>query len=181
MLHDTRVKDIDKWIDEELLLRFSKIHYFDPWDTFDLGYLLREHQYFCEYLDKHQQDSLVRSIYTTFTDFQEIHYVHMKIAEKCRNVMTTMERYCFAQNMKRLTLWALYNMQIQRQLFTKFQTAHGAPEEVIDMIFSYVFPLPQPEVITVQQFEFNMVVHYIDRPNLSGIYRFVDVEDELSD
>lgn len=173
MISDDRKEYLDKWITNELINRFSKIVYFDPWNEYDLEYVLRDYEVFCEFLDKQQQDELTRSIRDAFDDFTDLDYIRDQICNKCRHILTTMERQCFIQNMHNFIQWSIEDTQLRRQLTSRLYS-NRLPPEMISEIFSYIFPRSRPRVVTVQEYETDLIMKYIDNDDKNALYHFFD-------
>ena len=162
-----RRKDLERWLDDQLLIRLSKIQYYDPWDAYDIEYILRDYSYYCEYLDKHQQDGLVFDISKQFTDWRDLDIMRTLFIMRCKNMITHMERNCFTRNMRRFIMWSLECERIRRQLAMHWNIVYSVPPEIIHMIFSYLDPvLSPPPLETMHQYEQSVITKYIQSPDL---------------
>src|SRR6478609_5880955 len=168
MLTTDRREFIDQWITNQLMHRFSRIVYFDPWDHYDFEYVLREYEIYCEYLDKHQQDQLTIAIRDSFDTFDDLDYVRQEISFKCRHILTMMEKHCFWKNMHNFIEWSIKEHYLYREL-SRSLSDRGLPNEMTNSIFSYVFPSPKPPIINVHDYEAGIIMRYmLHQSNLYG-------------
>jgi len=164
---ENRTGTLQKWVNRELENRFRRLTFFDPWELYDIPQdnFLNEYQFMYEYLDKQDQDQLVTEIYRKFHNYKDVDCIRTLLTDKCRFMLTNLELHCLGKNLHRLILWCIKNVSMQRQLERCF-AKRGLPSEMISEIFHYIFPLPQPPVVHVHDYETYVTMRYIERPDL---------------
>ena len=173
MITQERRDELEVWVGNALFKRFNAIRFYDPWDLYDGdwngsgdGFAYSDVRYVSEYISREELDSLLREISATFDVPQDLDYIRTSIVNKCRYIMTCIEKYCFCHNMHKLIEWAVRNTQIERQLRQHFSDKFALPPEMTDEIFSYVLPLPRPPIQYIHDFERHLYSRFIERPDL---------------
>lgn len=171
MITQERRVELDQWIIDALFKRFSSIRFYDPWDVYDgdtnsNGFSYNDTRYVSEYISREQLDTLIQEISRKYAHFADLDYIRTGVVNRCRYIMTCIERYCFCQNMTKLIKWSVETSQIERQLRTHFAHVGNLPTEMIDEIFSYSFPLPKPTLLSIHEVETHLYSRYIERPDL---------------
>jgi len=149
MIERSRADYLDEWVNLEMRKRFTRVQFFDFWSSPDHEYLLHEYEYYySEFIDKHEQDTLVMTIYSTFTDYRDLDYIRTMLYSRCRMMFTLIERYYFKENMHRLIKWCLENEQLERQLCAVLFNDYKLPLELVIMILDFALPYKEkPEPI----------------------------------
>lgn len=182
MITQERREELEQWVGNALFKRFNAIRFYDPWDLYDGdwngssdGFAYSDVRYVSQYISREALDSLIEEIFATFDDFSDLDYIRTSVVNRCRYIMTCVEKFCFASNLHKIIEWAVKNSQIKRQLRGHFGEKFLLPPEMVDEVFSYALPLPKPQVQHIHDFERNLYSKYIERPDL----RFYKSSDDF--